>query len=89
MGRLVKLTAYCPYEDCNCFARMADGTCYALQDTDFSKRDGVCQFYKTSDKIDPEVFVEIKKMNKAIKKMLERSMNNGDSGIMHGSKWIR
>lgn len=87
MGRLVKLTAYCPYEDCDCFARMVDGTCYALQDTDFDKSDGVCQFYKTPDRVDPDILAEIKKMDKAIKQKLEKiSKINSDKLFIVNTK---
>jgi hypothetical protein len=69
-----RLVAYCPFEDkeCDCFALLADGSCFALQDTDFKKSDGVCRFYKTSDRADPEIVAKISKLNKAIKKRIER-----------------
>lgn len=38
----------CPYGNHqDCFARQADDTCWALEDTDFGDRD--CPFYKSSE----------------------------------------
>lgn len=55
---------YCPYEDedCDCFALLVDGECFALQDTNF--KDNICPFRKTADEVNPQVLVEIKKMNR-------------------------
>ena len=71
---MTTLAAYCPYEDkgCDCFALLANGECYALQDTEF--KDGVCKFYKTADRVSPEVMVKINKMNKSIRKRMERRL---------------
>lgn len=66
----MSVPSYCPYEDkdCDCFAMLADGECFALQDTEF--KDGVCRFYKTADRVDPKVIVAIEKINRRRRKVM-------------------
>ena len=67
-----KVPAYCPYEDkdCDCFALLIDGECYALNNTEF--KDGVCRFYKTEDRADVKVLNAIRKVNRRKEKALRR-----------------
>ena len=42
----------CCYNHFDCFARMRNGTCYALHDTDFKGKE--CPFYKPKEQVEKE-----------------------------------